>query len=129
VFWEKVRSMYKLRSDVSKNRLYVQLEGLFTLEEMKRCVDETIAESRKLKHGYTVVTDISQLRTPSQDVATEIERVQAHFVASAVAHGARVVGESVITGMQFRRTSVQAGYPSINVRTLAEAESFLDSLR
>jgi hypothetical protein len=128
--WQLLREalMYKIRIDALKNRLYVQLEGFFSFDDMKRCVDETMQESGKLKPGYTVITDISQLKTPSQEVAAEIERVQAHFVKSGVTHGVRVVGGSVISGIQFKRTGAHAGYQSVNVNTMDEAEKLLNAL-
>lgn len=117
--------MYTIQANPIKNRLHVALIGYFTLDEMKQCVDETIEATKKLKHGYEVITDISQFKPGEPAVAKEIERAQAHFVASGVRRGVRVVGASAISGMQFKRTAAQAGYESINVATLEEAEQIL----
>jgi hypothetical protein len=117
--------MYTIKPDQVKNRLYVSLVGFFAVEEMKKCVDETIDATKKLKLGYDVVTDISQFKAGTPEVAKEIERAQAHFVTSGARRGIRVVGTSLLSGMQFKRTGSQAGYQSTNVATLEDAEKAL----
>lgn len=72
-----------------------------------------------------MVTDISQFKPGTPEVTKEVERVQAHFVASGVRRGVRIVGASSLSGMQFKRTGSQAGYESTNVATLEEAEQIL----
>jgi hypothetical protein len=119
---------YKVRVDPARNRLYVTLEGFFTLAEIKRCGDETIEATKKLRPGYCVVTDITQYKAGLPEVAQDIERVQAHFRNSGARQGVRIVGANMLSGMQFRRTGGKAEYNSENFPSLAEAEKFLDSL-
>jgi hypothetical protein len=122
--------MYNVRADQSKNRLYITLVGFFTIEETKKCSQDIIEAIKKLKPGYDIINDISQFKPSTPDVAKEIERVQAHFTATGVRRGLRVVGASALTGMQFNRTAKSAGYDasSNNVATLEEAEAILDQL-
>jgi hypothetical protein len=117
--------MFTIRADTVKNRLYVTLVGFFTLEEMKRCGDETIEATAKLRPGYDVVTDITEFKAGPPEVAQDIERVQAHFRKSGARQGVRVVGANVVSGMQFRRTGAQAEYNSVNVPSLEAAEELL----
>ena len=117
--------MHDIRCETRLNRIYIRLEGFFTPEEMRKCVDETIAAARRLRPGYEVITDISQMKPGNDAVAKEIERAQAHFVASGAKRGVRVVGPSVVSGMQFKRTGSQVGYHSVNVGSQAEAETYL----
>ena len=119
--------MYKFKIDPVKNRLYITLEGFFSTEEMKQCSDETIEAVKQLKPGYDVITDISEFAPVGIDALQEISRVQEYFRQTGVRQGVRIVGESVVTGMQFKRMGKSVGYPSTNVATLAEAEEFLDS--
>jgi hypothetical protein len=118
--------MYTVKADVAKNRLYVTMVGFFKAEEMKECTDKTIEESKKLKSGYDVVTDISQFKPAGPETVKEIERGQAHFKATGVGRGIRVVGESVLSGMQFTRTGKTIGYDPDTVATVADAEKLLD---
>jgi hypothetical protein len=120
--------MYNIRVDTVKNRLYVTLVGFFSLDEIKKCGDETIEATKRLRSGYDVVTDISQFKAGTPEVAEDIKRVQHHFRSSGARQGARIVGENPIAKMQFRRTSSQVAYNSVDVATLAEAERLLDDL-
>ncbi|HYM33869.1 MAG TPA: hypothetical protein VET48_00665, partial [Steroidobacteraceae bacterium] len=70
--------MFKVHADTARNRVYVTLAGFLSIEEAKRCGDETIAATQKLKPGYDVVTDITDFKPGTQDVAKDIERVQQH---------------------------------------------------
>jgi len=119
--------MTRLKIDSSKNRLYVTMAGFFSVEDMKKWSDETIAMAKKLKPGYDVVIDISQFKPTTPEGTKEIERVQVFFKSSGVRLGAQVVGENVLSGLQFKRMSITSGYDPTNVETLAEAEKLLDS--
>ena len=121
--------MYTIRVDAARNRLYVTLVGSFSLEEMTKCGNETIEATRKLRPGYDVITDISRFQTATVDVAKDIARVQAHFRATGVRRGIRVLGVNALSGMQFRRTGKDAQYSADDVATMAEAEQLLDAPR
>ena len=119
--------MYSVKADVAKNRLYITLEGFFKVEEMKACTDLTISESKKLKPGFDVITDVSQFKPADPETIKEIERAQAFFTASKIGRGVRVVGQKVTGGMQLSRTGKSVGYEPVTVATMAEAEKLLDS--
>jgi hypothetical protein len=114
--------MYKIDCDLKKNRIHIKLAGQMPLHEIVKCSNETIAATAKLKRGYDVITDIIDFSPAGPEVTKDIERVQAHFVASGARRGVRIVGNKVIAGLQFKRTSSNVGYTSTNVATLADAE-------
>jgi len=118
-----------MRVDPIRNRLYGELEGFFTPEEMKKCADETIEATKKLRPGYCTITDISHCKPLPPEATKEIERVQAHFRKSGARQGVRVLGGTVLSGMQFKRTGGETEWNSVNVPSLEEAERFLDSLK
>jgi hypothetical protein len=120
---------WKMRADLVRNRLYGDLEGFFSAEDMRKCADETIAATKKLRPGYCVVTDISRCKPLPPEAVAEIERVQAHFRKSGARQGVRIVGGTVLSGMQFRRTGGEVEWNSVNVPSLEEAERFLDDLK
>lgn len=119
--------MYTIKTDVEKKRVYISFNGFLSYKEAKKCTDETITATSQFKHGYDVITDISQLKPTLPEVTKEIERTQAHFKNSGVRRGVRIVGQSSLTGMQFKRLSGSIGYESINVASLDEAEKLLDN--
>jgi hypothetical protein len=120
--------MYSIRVDLDRNRLYVTLVGFFSLDEIKRCGDETIEATKRLRRGYDVVTDITQFKAGTAEVAADVARVQAHFRRSGARQGIRIVGSNVLSGMQFRRTGTSAEYNSVNVTSIEEAEKLLSDL-
>jgi hypothetical protein len=119
--------MFKVQANTIRNRLYLTLSGFFSAEESKACGDEVVAAIRRLKPGYDVVTDISEFKPGTPEVAKDIERVQAHFKATGARRGVRVVGSNAAGSMQFARLATQAGFVSSDVATLAEAEKVLNS--
>jgi hypothetical protein len=120
---------WKMRADIVRNRLYGELEGFFTAEDMKKCADDTIEATKKLRPGYCTITDISRCKPLPPEAAKEIERVQAHFRKSGARQGVRVTGSAVLSGMQFKRTGGDAEWSSVNLPSLVEAEKFLDELK
>jgi hypothetical protein len=117
--------MYSIRVDVDRNRLYITLVGFFSLAEIKKCGDETIEATKHLRPGYDVITDITQFKAGTADVAADIERVQTHFRRSGARQGVRIVGSNALSGMQFRRTGTTAEFNSVNVKSSEEAEKIL----
>lgn len=113
--------MYTIDCDPVKNRIHIKLVGSLGMDEMVKCVNETIAATKKLRRGYDVITDIVEFAPATPEVAKQIERAQAHFVASGVRKGVRVVGSKVLAGLQFNRTSSNVGYSSVNVATFEDA--------
>jgi hypothetical protein len=114
--------MHSIDCDPKKNRIHIKLAGLMALDEMVKCSNETIAATARLKRGYDVITDIVDFSPAGPEVTKQIERVQAHFVASGARKGVRIVGQKVIASLQFKRTGSNVGYSSVNVATLADAE-------
>lgn len=92
---------------------------------MSTGTDKIVREARGLKPGWKLVTDITNLKTSTPEVAKEIEAGQAKFVAAGCAFGVRIIGDSMVAGMQLKRTAKDAGYHSVNVHTMAEAEAEL----
>ena len=119
--------MYSVKADIAKNRLYITLQGFIKAEEMKACTDLTISESKTLKPGFDIITDITQFKPAGPETVKEIERGQAYFKTAKIGRGIRVVGQSVTSSMQFGRTGKAIGYAPDTVATLAEAEKLLDS--
>ena len=120
--------MYTVKANIPKNRLYVTMNGFFQYKEMKECTDKTIEESRKLKPGYDVITDISNFKAVGPEALAEVKRGQAYFRQSGIRHGIRVVGNANLAGGQFDRVGKTVAYLPETVKTVAEAEKILDSL-
>jgi hypothetical protein len=117
--------MHSVAADADRNRLYIRLVGFFSVDEIRKCNEEIFAATKALKPGYRVVTDISEYKAGSPEVAREIEAAQAHFVSTGAGMGVRILGPSGLSGMQLKRTAGEAGYSSTNVETMEDAERLL----
>ncbi len=120
--------MYSVKADVQKNRLYVTLEGFFEYQLMKECTDKTIEETKKLKRGFDVITDLSNFKPVGKQALAEVARGQAFFKQAGIRHGIRVESNSVFTMNQFDRLGKSVDYNPNVVKNVAEAERLLDSL-
>jgi hypothetical protein len=106
------------------------MAGFMTDDDAVRVADAIIAEIQKLKPGFAVINDIRELK-PTGPVASEhMRRAQ----KASVKHGSdrviRVVGDQVVTQMQWNRTlkTVQASGAEI-AATVDEAERMLERNR
>ena len=114
-----------IRSDVSKNRLYLVLGGFFQDDEVKQAADKCIAEASKLKAGFGVINDISEFKPSTPKGAEEIKRAQLFVKQNGVGRVIRVVGQASLTQSQFDRQAKDAGYQAEVAATVADAERML----
>lgn len=117
---------FGIRIDHVKNRLYITLPASFSREELHQFGDQVIEAVRRLKPGFTMVTDISVCQPMSVDKVEEVRRVGEFGRRMGMKAAVRVVGVSTITKMQFRRVSREVGYNSYFADSLAAADALLD---
>lgn len=115
-----------LRLEEAKNRLYLVLTGLMSDEEMTDGANRTIEAVKKLRRGFTVLTDISQFRPMTKFGVEEVKRVGIFCAQHGMKATARVVGISATASAQFQRVAKENGYTAYNVASVAEAERVLD---
>ncbi len=113
------------RADVGKNRLYVVLQDFFQADEAKEAAEATIAEARKLRPGFSCITDISTVKATSEQGVLELLRCQNFLREHGMGRVIRVVPEVSVGSLQIARTSKQAGYEADTSRTIEEAEEML----
>ena len=122
-------SKVEVRADVSKNRLYMMIEGFFPAGEVKKEVDRIIRETKKLKPGFTIISDISRFRPTTPQGAEEMKRGQRFFQEAGVGRVIHIVEESAaLTEMQLARIRREAGSGHVveTATSVEEAEKMLD---
>jgi hypothetical protein len=112
--------MFEIKADSKLNLLVLRLEGFMTDDQLKQASDKCIAEAGKLKPGFTVINDISQMKPASPTGAEHIKRAQTSVIGKGVGKIIRVT-ENQISKMQFNRTSKEVGYNAVEVTSLDEA--------
>lgn len=118
-----------IQVSVPKNRLYIGLEGYFPEDEAKRAADQVILETRKLRAGFGVVSDISHFKPASPQAAEQIVRAQKALKDMGVGRMVRVVAGNVLAKMQMERTGAQSGLDVDYAATREDAERLLDQKR
>lgn len=119
--------MVKVKADVPKNRLYISMVGVLTLEEAqqaKQAIDATIST---LKSGFDVVNDLSKFIRGDDAAGNILKEIIVMLIQKGVNRVVRVVGTSKTGPIQFANNSLQLDQYKINyVPTLEEAETLLN---
>ncbi len=120
-------AMYEIKIDKNKNRLYLTFGNIEDEAEMQEIVSEIRKESKKLKKGFTCLTDLRRYDPVEGIYEKYIREVQEHLLAAGMSKVARVrrpMGS--IAHFQFDNVSYEVGYHAPNVTTLEEGEAILD---
>jgi hypothetical protein len=117
---------YDIRADGPRNRLYLRMAGFMTDDDALRVADAIIAEIQKLGPGFAVINDIRELKPTSQTASDHLRRAQEASVKRGSGRVIRVVGDQVVTQMQWNRTLRAArGSGAEIAATVEEAERML----
>lgn len=111
-----------VRADLAANRLYVTLKGFSNDQEMASHIARVAAEVRKMKSGFVMISDISQMKPATPAGTAMLQDIMKLYKQQAIARIIRVVGEDVIAKGQFNRVAKEAGIPVDYVKSLQEAE-------
>ncbi len=120
--------MIRIRKDMSKNRIYIKLDGFFQDEEVKSACEQILNAVKSLAPGFDIINDISEFKPASPKATEYIAHLQEEVIKLHVGKIVRVIERNVLSKMQLTRTSHKAsGYHAHNMATMQEAEEFLDS--
>ena len=121
--------MYQSRKDIEKNRLYVTLKGRIASKESKQAASQVMADLKKLKPGFDVVTDISEFEPATQKEVDMLIQVHKALIEKGVNRIARVIGselKATVGKIQFERASKITKVVAKNFDSVEDADRFLD---
>jgi hypothetical protein len=121
--------MYQSRADIDQNRLYVTLKGRIASKESEQAASQVIADLKKLKSGFDVVTDISEFEPATQKEVDMLIQVHKILIESGVNRIARVVGSGIkatVGKIQFERASKLTTVVAENFDSIEDADCYLD---
>jgi hypothetical protein len=98
------------------------LRGFSSDEEMAQHVTRVAAEVRRLKPGFLMISDISQMKSATPNGTKMLQDIMLHYKKHGIAKIIRIVGDDVIAKGQFNRLAKDAGIPVHYVSTREEAE-------
>ena len=111
-----------VKADTAANRVYVTLRGFSSDEEMQQHVSRVATEVRKLKPGFVMISDISQMKPATPNGTKMLQDVMQVYKQRGIARIIRIVGDDVIARGQFNRLAKDAGIEVHYVSSHAEAE-------
>ncbi|MES0489845.1 MAG: hypothetical protein ABUK01_07645 [Leptospirales bacterium] len=118
--------MYKIKADVSKNRIYIILKGALTNEELKKAADLFIQEVQNLKAPVDAINDISEFSPGADTDLSDIKRAQLYLAEYGLRKAIRVVRDKMDGAIPFVSGGVEAGYHAGLAFSVEEAEKMLD---
>jgi hypothetical protein len=111
-----------VKADTASNRVYVTLRGFSSDEEMQEHVTRVATEVRKLKPGFVMISDISQMKPATPNGTKMLQDIMHLYRKQGIARIIRIVGEDVIAKGQFNRLAKDAGIEVHYVSTRDQAE-------
>jgi len=120
--------MHIVKIDAMKNRLYLSLIGVISIQEAAKVKDEIINDVANLKPGFDVINDLSKYIHGDDSAAMYLQEVTRYFIAKEVKRIVRIVGQSKTGLMQFAKYSQLDGKVNVKyVPTIEEAEQVLST--
>lgn len=119
--------MYETNYDASKNRVYVKLEGMMTIEEAKEYDLAVRGQVDKAKEGYTFCIDMANAQPAPAEVNDYLVGLREHM-ASKKTKGSSMIVSSALTKLQLSRLVKDLGGAYGVAQSYEEADRYLDSL-
>lgn len=118
--------MVKVQKDAEKNRLYVTLTGIISLEAAREAQSLIQAEVEQLKPDFDLVNDISKFIHGDDEAGKILQEIMIFLIKHKVRKIIRVVGTSKTGLIQFANYSLPIeAYRLSYVPTMEEAEKIL----
>ncbi|MFA7228118.1 MAG: hypothetical protein WC061_03700 [Melioribacteraceae bacterium] len=119
--------MFKIKKDIVRNRLYVTLTGILSLDaarEAKKLIETEVAG---LKPNFDLINDISKFIHGDDEAGIILKEIMIILIQNKVNRVIRIVGTSRMGLLQFANNSLAVeSYKLSYVPTLEEAEKILN---
>lgn len=113
--------MYQIKVDSEKNRFYATL-GVMGTGDGEKVYLSVIKAIKKLKPGFTAVSDISGFSVTDPKEAVWVEKIIKHLADAGMAKVARVTGSK----SDLKEKVEKHGYKVVSVTNIEEADQILD---
>ncbi len=122
--------MYDIKTDTEKNRIIITIGKLEDEAEIKALAQSVTSACRKLKKGFTCITDLRKYEVMDDQFEKYVQETQAAMIQAGLSEVVRVRREMGLLGhFQFDNASSTVGYHAQNVTTMEEAEKILAAKR
>ena len=124
-----VNIMHKVFADLPKNRLYIILGTVSSEDETRFFVNKVLNEVKKLRHGFTCITDLRDFGLSNGMNDDFMQDCQEILWEGGIRKAIRITEESDM-GFCFdfeKKSKVWPAYHTNNMLSMEEAEASLDS--
>ena len=121
--------MYKNQINFAKNRMHLMLKGSVDTTEMQSWSDDLLSQLKKLKSGFSVISEISECQPTSEEGRQVLIDTQRKAKELGMGHVVRIIKNSnFVTAHQWQRSSRSVGYSAMEAEDLQSAEKLLDKV-
>ncbi len=112
-----------------KNRLVTTVKGSVDIAELRAWSANLLAELKKLKPGFEVISDILDCQPTTEEGRLIIQDTQRKAKEMGMGNVVRITkGGNMITSNQWQRSSRAVGYVALEAASVQEADKLLDAL-
>lgn len=118
---------YSISVSPEKNRAYLKIIGFWrNAEAVPDYLKHWTTAVSKLKKGFTLLTDASEMKTHPKDVVKLHEQAQAILLKAGVVKVAEILRNDDLAEMQLNAVAKTTQFPKQNFKSAEEAEAWLD---
>lgn len=118
--------MFDVRVDPVKNRLYLIVDGFFSVAEAEEASAAIRAGVDQLQPGFDLISDNQGYKPGSPKVAELIAANQTYALQHGLNRTVRIVSENIIGQMQFDRVSKNNHLDVQYAASIEDADTLLD---
>ncbi len=117
----------KVKADIEKNRLYLNISGNISKAELNRLYTDVRFCVADLQPGFGVISDLSECSLAHLSGVSVYKKIMNYVIINGVGEVVRVInGDSLLFKQVMNLSSIICGYIPIYVSTLEEAEERLN---
>ena len=118
---------YSLEIDMPKNRAYLNFTGFCSkASDMPNFLDDVKKAARGLKRGFTLLTDVTEIKTPPKEMEELHVKSQQIWIESGLSKTAEILPASTIAKLALDRWSKTTGMEKEWFDNKDAAEAWLD---
>ena len=118
---------YAIEVDESKNRVYLTITGFWRDQsDVPHFLDDMKEAAQHVSSGFTVLTDVTKMKTPPPAIGEIHVQAQQIFVQAGLDKTAEILPQAAISNIALGRYAKKSGMEKGSFATPEEAEAWLD---
>ena len=119
---------YNINLDSERNRVYLKIKGFWKdPSQVPEYMDDWKRVLEHVQTGFTVVSDVTEMKPPSTSVIPLHENAQRMLVEAGLDRTAEIVGDAVLLEIQLKQYADRSSMKRAEFGNKEEAEAWLDS--